>query len=216
MTFRYTRESSESVMGLVMTDQALHICLLHSVIQSVRAIWSCYVWLQDTTLRISSNTTALLAYDRHSGALENHQHMSWVALCQLQHSIFANLIWQWDSLGDIQCLDLNMRYGSLICGKAAAFAAIWLHVRCTAEGWVHILMTNRSLHICQSQWQLSQSSQYWVPVSEYEIQADLFVGKLQHFLADDRSSGVLEYPGNIVMTDPTQHISQSHLAIKSV
>jgi hypothetical protein len=44
----------------------------------------------------------LLAYDWNSGPPEDPQHMSWVVLWHPQHSMFANHIWRWNTLWDIE------------------------------------------------------------------------------------------------------------------
>jgi len=134
----------------------------------------------------------LLVYDRNSGAPENPLHMSWVMLWQLQHRTFANPIWHWDTLGDNEYFGKNMRHGSLIGGKHAACTGIWSKFSCTGKTGVHISMTNRSLHIAQSQWQLSQSRRYCVLLSEYNTLAHLFVAKLQLLLAYHWSSGTFK------------------------
>jgi hypothetical protein len=135
---------------------------------------------------------------------------------QIQHCKFANRIWYWDTLGDVKYMCQNMRHGLLIHGKAAAFVCISSTFRCTWKAGVHICMANWSMHIYQSQWQLSLSSWCWVHLSEYESQAHLIVEKPLLLLADKRSSGALESPGHIVITDPAQHIYPTSLAIKSV
>jgi hypothetical protein len=52
ITFRYTRESSGSVMSLVTTDQALHIRQLDLAILLGKAILSCSVRIPDTCSQI--------------------------------------------------------------------------------------------------------------------------------------------------------------------
>jgi len=107
--------------------------------------------------------------------------MSWVALWQIQHSIFPNPIGQCDSLGDIEYLDYNMRHGSLVDGKAMAYTAIYWKFRCTGESSAYVLrpiMTNPAQYICQSHLAIRHSRRYWVPGSEYKTQlADVCLGR---------------------------------------
>jgi len=58
-----------------------------------------------------------------------------------------------------------------IAGKSAAFAAIWLKLRCTGELSIYVLsrdMTDPAPLICQSNLARRQSGQSCVHVSEYE------------------------------------------------
>jgi len=82
-----------------------------------------------------------------------------------------------------------MRHRSLTSGTAAASAGIWSKFRGTGKAWVHMHMTDQSLHICQSQRQYSQSRLYWVLLSEFETLAHVFVAKLQLWLAYHWRSG---------------------------
>jgi len=113
----------------------------------------------------------LLSYDWNSGAPANPQHMSWVALWQLQHSTFANPIWHWETLGNIEYFGQNMKHGSPICGRAAAFTGILSKFRCNGKCSAYILshvMTAPAQHICQSRMVLRHSRRYWVLRLEYE------------------------------------------------
>jgi hypothetical protein len=60
----------------------------------------------------------------------------------------------------------------LIPGKSAAFAAIWFRFRCAGDLSAYVLsrvMTDPSPLICRSNLERTQSRQYWVLVSEFEI-----------------------------------------------
>jgi len=73
----------------------------------------------------------------------------------------------------------------------------------------HCLFANPS-------WQSRQCRWYWVLGLKYEIWAHLVMVKPLLLLGYDWSSGAQENPGHIAMTDPAQHICQSHLAIRTV
>jgi len=83
----------------------------------------------------------LLPCNRSSGAPDNHWHESWVTFQQIQLSIFAYLVGQFDSAGDVEYLYQNMRQPSLIDCKAAALAGHYSMVRFARESWADIAMT---------------------------------------------------------------------------
>jgi len=101
-TFSYTRVSSESVMSLVTTDQALHIRQSHLAIMSGEAILSCCVRIRDAGSQICSYAVAFVTIWSKFTCAGNPQHTAWVTLWQLQYSTFANSIWHWDTLSDIE------------------------------------------------------------------------------------------------------------------
>jgi len=198
-TFRFTGESSGSIMSLPTTGQALNICYMRLYQVTVSKCTT-------LTHRFVSMPQHSLAYDWSSSVQETTHYISLFVLLQLQHSTVANPIQHWDTCGNIEFFGHNMRYGLRIRGKAGAFAGIWLKFRCTRNAWAHIHMADQLLHICQSQWTQSLSEQYWVHLLESETQAHLIVIQPQVFLAYNWGSGSLENPGHIVITDPAQHI----------
>jgi len=133
----------------------------------------------------------VLPFDPSSGVPENHRHMFWVVIWQIQHRWFANPILQGDSLGDIVNLCQNLRHSSLIRGNHASIADVCSKFRCTGESWTHIVMTVTTWLPIPFRNQHSRHD-YWVPVSEYETWANLFVATLQLVQEYHSSSGTTQ------------------------
>jgi len=191
----------------------------HDAVKSVKSFVSCEFEVHQRSNAVHTFWSQKIEESIvHSlwGTLQNISHLSLLSLRQIKQCIFANPIWHDDCLGDIHYLCQHVRQGSLNSGKGTAFAAIWMQIRYIGYSCAHIIMADRSQHICQSQLAIQTviTILTWgVRISDtssmIEGKAAPFAGIWSKFRCTEKSSDqVLSH----VMKDPALHICQLHMA----
>jgi len=133
----------------------------HLAIDTVYAMLNICVKIWDTAFIFVAKPKLLLWYDWRSTVLEHPQHMSWISLWQMQHSIFTYCIWQWRQSRQYWVLVSEYETQGAYHGKAAALCTIWLKVRCTGESLTHVVMTDQVPYILQSHLETQRVQEIW-------------------------------------------------------
>jgi len=167
ITFRYTRESSDSVIRLMTTDQAQKICQSHVAIMLGEAILSCKIRMQDTCSRIRSNAMAFvgiwLIFRQHSRILsiflESHYDSSGTAHlpiafgAEILYVIANTLVRQW---GAAHLFLAKLQHLLALGGIAGAqerleYISIWPIDHCIfANPCVNKVCPGNNMYMCQN------------------------------------------------------------------